>query len=248
MSCASESEIMVMPILYLMNAMPFSEESVLQATLPLVDIKRRECVMQMKDNKNRALSLAAGVLLSYAVTCYKKEEKPCLREVAAQELMAYLKEKEKQGAVSIPQIETYANGKPYLKNMPDVCFNLSHSGDYVVCVISDSEIGVDIQYHRRNIKEGVLKKVLHEIEKGEYGDFGEEEKESLFFQIWAAKEAYSKYTGEGLAIDFRLLLTDFKEGNILDTRTGIKHNLHMVGTLPDYAIAVVCKDKIDLER
>lgn len=237
-----------MPILYLMNATPFLEVSVLQAALPLVDIKRRERVMQMKDNKNRALSLAAGVLLSYAVTCYKKEKKtPFLREVTAKELIDYLKEKEKQGAVSIPQIEMYANGKPYLKDLPDICFNLSHSGDYVVCAISGSEIGADIQNHKRNIKEGVLKKVLHEVEKERYKDFFEAEKASLFFQIWAAKEAYSKYTGEGLSIDFRLLLTDFKEGIILDTRTGIKHNLHLISALPDYTIAVVCREKIDLK-
>ena len=36
------------------------------------------------------------------------------------------------------------NRKPYVKNNP-IYFNISHSGEYIVCVVSDKEIGVDIQ-------------------------------------------------------------------------------------------------------
>lgn len=227
-----------MQILYLMNATPFLEESMLQTALPLVEQRRRERVMQIKVDKSRALSLAAGVLLSYAANRWEKERTPWLRVVDAEQVIAFLTEKE-HANIKIPETKPHANGKPHLKNMPDLFFNLSHSGDYVVCAVADCEIGVDIQQYRKNIKDGVLKKVLHEREKDLYQACTQEEKEACFFRIWAAKEAYAKYTGEGLAVDFRLLVTDFVKGEISDTRTGTKFSLQFSEELSDYAIAVV---------
>ena len=32
-------------------------------------------------------------------------------------------------------------GKPKLKDISDFCFNISHSGDYVILAVSDKEIG-----------------------------------------------------------------------------------------------------------
>ena len=37
------------------------------------------------------------------------------------------------------------HGKPYLSDYSDVHFNISHSGEYVVCSVSDKPVGVDIQ-------------------------------------------------------------------------------------------------------
>ena len=36
-------------------------------------------------------------------------------------------------------------GKPRVDGCPGVHFNLSHSGDYVLCALSDAEVGVDIE-------------------------------------------------------------------------------------------------------
>ncbi|MBR3290034.1 MAG: hypothetical protein IKI63_04570, partial [Clostridia bacterium] len=36
-------------------------------------------------------------------------------------------------------------GKPFLRHPDNVCFSLSHSGDYVLCAVSGDEIGCDIQ-------------------------------------------------------------------------------------------------------
>ena len=36
-------------------------------------------------------------------------------------------------------------GKPFVAEREDVFFNISHSGVYVVCAVSDGEIGVDIE-------------------------------------------------------------------------------------------------------
>ena len=234
--------------LYLMNAAPFLEETVAQDALSLVEPARRERIMQIRDNKNRARSLAAGVLLCYAVNLERKVSKNgsalCVTPADGVQVLASLTEAKADGDFRIPITEPLTNGKPYFKDRQGMFFNLSHSGEYVACALADCEIGVDIQQYRKNIKEGVLKKVLHEKEKEEYQNCTEEEKEGLFYRIWAAKEAYAKYTGEGLAVDFRRLCADFFIGEITDDRTGKKCRLQIWEKLPGYAVAVVNERKI----
>lgn len=41
-------------------------------------------------------------------------------------------------------------GKPYFKDFEKINFNISHSGEYVVCCFSDKEIGVDIEKIRNH--------------------------------------------------------------------------------------------------
>ncbi|MCL0028295.1 hypothetical protein M1M88_01070 [Peptococcaceae bacterium] len=36
-------------------------------------------------------------------------------------------------------------GKPFLKNTNDLYFNVSHSGEWVVCAIHHHPIGIDIE-------------------------------------------------------------------------------------------------------
>ena len=37
------------------------------------------------------------------------------------------------------------DGKPFFPDIPEVRFNLSHSGDRIACVFSDKETGLDLQ-------------------------------------------------------------------------------------------------------
>ncbi len=45
------------------------------------------------------------------------------------------------------EIRLYLNehGKPYLKTDVPLFFNISHSGELVVCAFSDTEVGVDVE-------------------------------------------------------------------------------------------------------
>lgn len=36
-------------------------------------------------------------------------------------------------------------GKPYLRDYPNAHFNISHSGQYVVCAVADRPVGIDVQ-------------------------------------------------------------------------------------------------------
>ena len=37
------------------------------------------------------------------------------------------------------EIERNDYGKPFIKNVPDIHFNISHSGEWVVCIISEKQ-------------------------------------------------------------------------------------------------------------
>ena len=85
-------------------------------------------------------------------------------------------------------------GKPYLKNI-DIYFNISNSKNVSVCVISNREVGIDIQY--KTYKESLKNKVFNNKEQ-ELLDKSIE-KESVFTKMWTIKESYVKMKGIGLS-------------------------------------------------
>jgi hypothetical protein len=75
--------------------------------------------------------------------------------------------------------------------MVNIFFNISHSANYVACVIADSPVGIDIE-GRRKVNSSVAKRYFTEIEiESIHSD-------ADFFKIWTFKEALGKCTGEGL--------------------------------------------------
>lgn len=96
-------------------------------------------------------------------------------------------------------------GKPWLKNYPQIHFNISHGKDMVVCGVDRSPLGVDVEAVRpvrKNIFRRVLTKReqdwLKECEKYD----GEDSWYRDFFRLWTLKESYAKAVGKGLAVDF----------------------------------------------
>lgn len=53
--------------------------------------------------------------------------------------------KEMYGIDEDPEFEFNENGKPCLRNHPEIHFNLSHCRKGVMCVISDAPVGCDIE-------------------------------------------------------------------------------------------------------
>lgn len=94
---------------------------------------------------------------------------------------------------------TYGSqGKPYFKNYP-YYFSISHSGDYVFCVLSDREVGADIQKKSDDVNERILQRFFAPEEKEYWGKCGTEaEKSDFFYRMWCRKEAYGKLTGNGI--------------------------------------------------
>ena len=101
---------------------------------------------------------------------------------------------------------TGENDKPYAENL-SVEFNISHSGDFVVCAVSDRPVGIDIE-RVRPIDLKIAKKICtpdemqylfgHIPSEDELGITEDREILERFFSLWTQKEAYGKCTGEGL--------------------------------------------------
>lgn len=89
-------------------------------------------------------------------------------------------------------------GKPYLSGYPNVHFNISHSGQYVVCAVYDRPVGIDIQVispYRPDVARRVCS--IEELEEIEHS----EDTAAAFVKIWTQKEAQAKLTGQGICND-----------------------------------------------
>lgn len=136
---------------------------------------------------------------------YEDDKKRCILS----ELL--LKEGLKEFEIKDHDIEYSFNkyGKPYLKNHKDIYFNFSHSGEFVVCVLANFEIGVDIEKIEK-ADLNIAEKFFH---KNEYQHILNSNKPNDdFYRIWTYKESYTKALGKGLALD----LNTFDVTNIKD--------------------------------
>lgn len=101
-----------------------------------------------------------------------------------------------------PIFGTGIYGKPYLKNYPNIYFNLSHSKNYVACAVSNSPVGVDIEYIK-DMDWDLAQYCYHGCEY-EY-ILNNKNSKKAFYEMWVLKESYMKMTGLG----FRLPLNEF---------------------------------------
>lgn len=90
-------------------------------------------------------------------------------------------------------------GKPYLRLHPELFFNISHSGEWIACVLGNVPVGIDIQYHREIKLEQTARKICTPDEWKTFMQVGTEKgKKDFLFQIWTKKESYLKFTGDGI--------------------------------------------------
>lgn len=100
-------------------------------------------------------------------------------------------------------LEYAEHGKPYLLNYPNIHFNISHCKYGVAVVVSSCSVGVDIESND-SYCEDIANFVLSEQELLTV-------KQSLnvsksFVNIWTQKEAYLKFSGEGIIDEMKQVL------------------------------------------
>ncbi|MBE6838284.1 MAG: 4'-phosphopantetheinyl transferase superfamily protein [Ruminococcus sp.] len=94
------------------------------------------------------------------------------------------------------EISCKEHGKPFLSGIDGVYFNLSHCKNACVCVVSDKEIGVDVQ-EVREYSEKTAMKVCCENELAILEKVADKAEE--FTKIWAMKESLIKMHGDGFS-------------------------------------------------
>lgn len=116
--------------------------------------------------------------------------------------------------------------KPYLKDL-NLYFSVSHDNKITALVISEREIGVDVEY--LTYKEEIIK---HRFNKEEQDIMKKSlDKEYDFTRIWVMKEAYLKCLGIGLGYGLKKVDT-----------TKLNHKIDIINK-ETYLIAV-CESEV----
>ena len=80
-------------------------------------------------------------------------------------------------------------GKPFFENGP--CFNVSHSGQYIVMAVSNKDIGVDIEENKEKDMTSLIR-IFNEAEAKMIKEHAD------FYYLWCAKESLIKCIGSSI--------------------------------------------------
>ncbi len=110
------------------------------------------------------------------------------------------------------------HGKPFFTLQPGIHYNITHSGKYAACIMAGEEVGIDIQEHREVNMELMLGRMVPANMEREILDADEPRK--AFFAQWVLREAYIKWTGEGLSRDLHTIPMEEGYSMMLDLEPG----------------------------
>ena len=102
--------------------------------------------------------------------------------------------------------------KPYI-DIPQINFNISHAGEWVVVAVGDCQMGIDVEkisasnlpeIYKYYTKDEILflESLSNKLEQIEW-----------FYKMWTMKESYVKYTGKGMRCSFDCISIKFLEAN-----------------------------------
>ena len=134
-------------------------------------LDRQQRIQNMKHEKNKKQSMGVGLLLQKVLAFYSMQDS---------------------------QVYAGEHGKPMIHGLE---FSLSHSGNMVVCAVSEEPVGCDVEEIRKAPK-GVAERYFSEGEQAWLSRFSVDEYDREFFRLWTMKESYVKMTGEGLGVSF----------------------------------------------
>ncbi|MBU1109447.1 MAG: 4'-phosphopantetheinyl transferase superfamily protein [Candidatus Riflebacteria bacterium] len=97
-------------------------------------------------------------------------------------------------------IKTEANGKPFVENLYNLYFNVSHSSHMIVIAFAGNRLGVDIEHLERKVDlAAILRRFFSPTEQSSWAQYQQADTQRTFFRGWTRKEAVLKATGEGIA-------------------------------------------------
>lgn len=105
------------------------------------------------------------------------------------------------------EIHRVGLGKPKLIH-DFLHMNLSHCSGLAVAAVGNMPLGVDAEAPRQ-VRESLMRKVCTADEAEAI--LGAADRNLAFSRFWTLKEAYAKYTGEGIGLDFSALGFSFRE-------------------------------------
>ena len=208
-------------LVYVANTEPLKENGLYGTAFDSLSAERKEKVCRYRFLKDRVLSIGAEVLLRKALT-------DC--------------------GIVIPEIRYgfETDGKPFIKGLERVDFNISHSEDLVMVAVSENRIGCDIE-KMTDIDLDIVKKFFF---REEYEDIAalpdSEERNGLFFRYWTLKESFMKVTGLGMKLpldSFSIIIG--KNGTAVRQNVDSKnYDFAEINAFPGYKCALCVEGKL----
>jgi 4'-phosphopantetheinyl transferase len=97
---------------------------------------------------------------------------------------------------TLSELKVSEKDRPFINDSID--FNISHSGEYIVCAITQqARVGIDIEMHR-TLKQDIAKKYFNKNECIAIENASD--KTTAFFNFWVIKESAIKCDGRGMEI------------------------------------------------
>lgn len=172
---------------YVGDTASLENEALFARLLKAVPSQRREKIDRISRQEDKRLSLGAGLLL-----------KKALSDIGISEY----------------EIDYIKNGKPCIRGKENIFFNLSHSGERVMCAVSSYEVGCDVE----KIKPANLKIAERFFFENEYKAIAElsteKEQQNMFFRLWTLKESFMKATGLGMKLPLDSFSIDISKNGI----------------------------------
>ncbi|WP_445286119.1 4'-phosphopantetheinyl transferase family protein [Bacillus sp. FSL M7-0996] len=140
-------------------------------------------------------------------------------------------------------------GKPFVQNFSDFHFNISHSGEWVVCVTANSNVGIDIERVSDIEALKLANEFFSEEEFYDLSNMNSDEQINYFFDLWTLKESHLKMIGKGLYIPLNSFSVK-KESRTLISYTNIPQNFYFrqYNIDPNYKIsACATRDELPNE-
>ncbi len=207
-----------------------NNEDILLSKMSLLSCEEKDKADRFKYPRDKALSLGGRLLLFCFGNRFREENYVNLNFV--NDLEEFKKENMADFEIRYDELgKGYVNQINYVNHngnvdpeapkeaKDNIYYNISHSGDYVVCAFSDAPVGVDIQ-KIKPLKENFAKRYFNEKDNIYIESVGESEKTDRMIKVWTSKESYSKLTGKGISGGFNGFYEDFEKMRTIDARTG----------------------------
>ncbi len=186
--------------LYALDLQPYLTDHWRDLLPDLPDARRRR-VLACRFESDRARIAGTGWLLQYA-----------LKEAGIDAKKAVFTEN--------------SYGKPLLASAPDVHFSLSHGGNWAVCALGDTPLGVDVEFPRCTMK--IANRYFQEEELAFLSHLSGIQQRDALNRLWTGKEAFVKALGLGLSqsLDSFQILLSRREAVLKQDLSPLPYVLH----------------------
>jgi 4'-phosphopantetheinyl transferase len=166
------------------------DSNIFDSLCTMISKERLEKIKRFKFQVDAKRSIYAEILLKYIVYCKLNISQ------------SYVK------------LKYNLYGKPYLQDIPDFYFNISHSGKWVVCAWSKNEVGVDVE-SIESADIDIAKRFFNKSEYLQILDKKPADRSRLLIDFWTLKESYIKYKGKGLSISLDSIIFRFEKNKVI---------------------------------